>query len=73
MTGVTLFEQLFKGEVWRLEVVTYKGRCFVNFRKWYRVGDELRPSKEGCTIPLERLPELYKALGSYLSDSPQVA
>lgn len=65
MSGAMLFEQPYRGDVWRLEVASHDGRTFGNWRKWYRDGDTLKPSREGCTIPLERLGELETALGAY--------
>ncbi len=62
-----LFEQAYRGDVWRLEIVTYDGRTFGNWRKWYRDGDTLKPTRQGSTIPLERLSELYTALGAYVA------
>lgn len=67
MTPAILFEQPYRGDVWRLEVTSYDGRMFLNWRKWYRCGDTLKPSREGVTIPLERLTELAAALDGYLT------
>ena len=61
-----LFEQTYRGDVWRLEVATHNGRTFGNWRKWYHHGDTLRPTKQGVTIPVERLGELQLALSDYL-------
>lgn len=66
MTGAILFEQPYRGDVWRLEVARHDGRTFGNWRKWYRDGDTLKPTRQGVTIPLERLPELAEALAAYL-------
>lgn len=62
MSSTLIFEQAQRGDTWRLEIAAYKGRCFLNWRKWYRAEDGLRPTREGVTIPLERLPELTAAL-----------
>jgi len=61
MTGALLFELAKGGDIWRLEVVEYQGRTFGNWRKWWRDGDTLKPTKQGVTIPLERLSELHAA------------
>jgi hypothetical protein len=67
MTAALLFEQPHRGDVWRLEVTEHNGRTFGNWRKWWRDGVTLKPSREGVTIPLERLPELHAAIGAYLA------
>jgi hypothetical protein len=66
MTNV-LFELDHRGDLWRLEIASHNGRTFGNWRKWYRDGDSLKPTKAGVTIPLERLPELHASLGTYLA------
>lgn len=71
MTGAVLFEVDSRGDVWRLEVAHHNGRTFGNWRKWWRDGDTLKPTRQGVTIPLERLSELHAAVGAYLrSDAP---
>ena len=70
MTGTILFEHPHRGYVWRLEVASHEGRTFGNWRKWYWKGAELLPTKQGATIPLERLPELNAALTAYLASAP---
>jgi excisionase family DNA binding protein len=68
--SVVLFDQPYRGDVWRLEVTTHKGRTFGNWRKWYRDGEALLPTREGVTIPLERFPELHASIGDYLASAP---
>jgi hypothetical protein len=70
MTATILFDQIHRGDVWRLEVVAHKGRTFGNWRKWYWKGAELLPTRQGATIPLERLAELHAALTAYLASAP---
>lgn len=65
MSSLLLFEQKHRGHMWRLEITTYKGRSFGNWRKWYLCDAEWRPTREGCIIPLERLTELTLALESH--------
>lgn len=65
MSGPILFEQKHRGHVWRLEVNTYKGKTFGNWRKWYADGDGWKPTREGCTVPLERLPDLMASLMAF--------
>lgn len=67
--NVLLFEQPYRGDVWRLEVVRHEGRTFGNWRKWYWVGDTLKPTRHGVTIPLERLPELGGVIAAYLAEN----
>jgi hypothetical protein len=68
--SVVLFDQPYRGDVWRLEVTSHNGRTFGNWRKWYRNGEALLPTREGVTIALERLPELHAAIGDYLASAP---
>ena len=71
MTGTFLFEQPYRGDVWRLQIAIHRDRPFVSFRRWYDAsGGELRPTKDGVTIPLERLPELRDALSEWLAANP---
>jgi hypothetical protein len=69
MSGVVLFETAERNRsFWRLEVVRHKGRTFANCRLWWRdkAGD-LHPgeSGKGFTFPLERLPELRRAIEAW--------
>ena len=71
MTGTFLFEQPYRGDVWRLQIAVHRDRPFVSFRRWYDAGGgELRPTKDGVTIPLERLAELRNALNEWLAENP---
>ena len=65
MSGVVLFEHRHRGHLWRLEVATFKGRSFGNWRKWYSDTDGWRATREGCTIPLEGLGALTASLMAY--------
>ncbi|GGE05565.1 hypothetical protein GCM10011529_09940 [Polymorphobacter glacialis] len=67
MSGAVLFEVAHRGDVWRLEVTTHEGRTFGNWRKWWRDGDTLKPTRQGVTIPLERIAELGGAIAAYLA------
>ncbi len=67
MTGALLFEVVHRGDVWRLVVDDYQGRTFANWRKWWQDGDTVKPTRQGVTIPLERLAELHAAIGAYLA------
>jgi len=57
-----LFEQPYRGNVWRLELSEYNGSTFANWRRWFWKDGKLLPSRDGCTFPVERLPELLEAL-----------
>ena len=65
MTGDVLYQRKQRGSLWKLEVQTFKDRTFGNWRKWYSVGDDWKPSREGCTIPLDDLRTLTAALMEY--------
>jgi hypothetical protein len=64
---VLIFEHEHRGDRWRLEAATHGGRTFANFRKWYGSEEQLKPTKQGFTMSLDRLPELHAALADYLS------
>lgn len=61
MSGV-LFEHRHKGHLWRLEVLSFRGRNFANWRKWYADCGGWKPTREGCTLPLESLAGLTASL-----------
>jgi hypothetical protein len=62
MRGRVLWEREYRGHRWRLEVTEHQGRTFGNWRKWYDVGGTWKPTREGCTFPLESLWELTASL-----------
>lgn len=63
-----LFEQPYRGDVWRLEVAEYDGRTFGNWRKWYRDAGVLKPTRQGVTIPLDALADLGKQVTAYFTE-----
>lgn len=65
MSGPVLFEIERRGHLWRLEIATHKGRTFANWRKWYLQAGAWKPTREGCTIPLDRLGDLTACLMAY--------
>ncbi len=65
MSGTVLFEHRHRGHLWRLEVASFRGRTFANWRKWYSTDGEWKPCREGCTMPLEGLGDLMAALMAY--------
>lgn len=65
MTGTVLFEHQHRGHLWRLEVASFKGRTFANWRKWYAADGGWKPCREGCTMPLEGLGALTASLMAY--------
>jgi|GEM_PF-1221733 len=70
MISHLLFEHPKRGDTLRVTVDTLHGRTYANFRKWYGEPDQLRPTRQGVTIPLERLPALHASIGAYLRDNP---
>lgn len=62
MTGGYIFEHRHKGNLWRLEVQTFRGRTFANLRKWYAEGEGWKPTRDGFTMPLESLAGLTAGL-----------
>lgn len=69
MSNTLIFEQYHRGNSWRMEAGFYKGRQFINFRKWYKNSDgEWKPSPEGLTFPLERLDCLCEAIQAWQSE-----
>lgn len=40
------------GEELRLSLSEYKGHSFLNLRIWFNAGGEMRPGKQGVTVPL---------------------
>lgn len=67
MTGKLIWECPKGRDLLRLDVSDYKGRPVVNFRSWYRSGDDWKPSREGVAFTPERLSELHQALGAHLA------
>lgn len=65
MSGPVLFEQSHRGHLWRLEITSFKGQEFANWRKWYASPEGWKPTRDGCTVPLDRLGELTAALMAY--------
>jgi transcriptional coactivator p15 (PC4) len=62
-SNILLFEQRQRGDLWRLQLCTYKGSTAIDWRKWYQ-DDEgaVRATKQGVRIPLERQPDLLAAI-----------
>lgn len=60
---MTIFEQDYRGNLWRLEIAEHNGRRFLNWRKWYRPdGGGWKPTREGVTMPLGRMADLLASL-----------
>ena len=70
---MVLFEQRYRGHLWRLEIADHAGRRFGNWRRWFLNDEgEWQATRQGCTIPLERLEELQDGLRAYLGrDAPE--
>ncbi|WP_397589633.1 transcriptional coactivator p15/PC4 family protein [Sphingorhabdus sp.] len=68
MSARTLLSYPHRGDTVLVQISEHGGKTFANFRKWYSDGNSLKPTRQGVTIPLEALPDLYAALGAYLAD-----
>jgi hypothetical protein len=58
----------------RLAATTYKGKPRLDCRTWYRprdsdADDELKASREGWSLPLEKLPEVVASLQRLLESA----
>ncbi len=73
MSALTLLSIPHRGDTVLVQISELDGKRFANFRKWYGESDNLKPTKQGVTIPLEALPELYAALGAYLAGTAPIA
>jgi transcriptional coactivator p15 (PC4) len=63
VSNILLFEQRQRGDLWRLQLCTYKGSTAIDWRKWYQDDEgEVRATKQGVRIPLERQPDLLAAI-----------
>lgn len=72
MSGPVLFEHRHRGHLWRLEVASFKGRTFANWRKWYADGEGWKATREGCTMPLDGLGALMASLMAFHGLEPPV-
>ncbi len=53
--------KLKSGDEIRLELTNYSGEYRLNVRRWFLTdGGELKPTKDGFTLPVMRLPALRK-------------
>lgn len=48
----------------RLEFSEFKGRRYLNLRIWYEDEGEMRPGRDGFTIPPEKINELIEKLSA---------
>lgn len=61
--NILLFEQRQRGDLWRLQLSTYKGRTAIDWRKWYRDDEGVEhATRQGVKISLERQPDLLAAI-----------
>jgi hypothetical protein len=70
MTPVVLLEQPFRGDMWRLLICEYRGKPRLDFRRYYRKGDDYAATKEGAVFPLEALDALREAIDAYRDNAP---
>lgn len=73
MSGRVLFEHRHRGNLWRFEVATFRGRTFAQWRKWYHAEAGWMPCRDGFTMPLEALGELTRALMEHHGIEPPEA
>jgi hypothetical protein len=50
---------------WLLKIVTYQNSVRVDWRRWWHFEGKLKASGAGVTFPLERLPELRRAIEAW--------
>jgi hypothetical protein len=66
--SVPIFAHHYRGDEWRLAIATLDGRRFADLRRWWQSpAGQWCPSRDGFTMPLERLPELHGALGAAIA------
>lgn len=44
------------------DISEFKGRYLVDIRTFYQADGEWRPTKKGINVPIEKLPDLEKAI-----------
>lgn len=68
MTEAVLFTVHNSDGIWRLLVTQYAGQYRADWRKWYLDSEgALKPTRQGCPIPLDSIAEMHRALGDYLA------
>lgn len=60
--GLLLYEFRQGGKSKRFMQKEYCGKHYAELREWFRVGDEWKPSRKGCTIPIDEIAALCHAL-----------
>lgn len=69
---MTVFEQEYRGQLWRVARMPWNGRDRLNVWPFFRVEGtgELRAGKRGSgfNVPLDRVPELITALQTVLAN-----
>ncbi len=63
--GLLLYEFRQSNKSKRFMLKEYHGKHYAELREWYQVGDEWKPSRKGCTIPIDEIAPLYQALGGF--------
>ncbi len=63
--GILLYEFRQSNKSKRFMLKEYHGKHYAELREWYQVGDEWKPSRKGCTIPIDEIAPLYQALGGF--------
>jgi hypothetical protein len=62
MTTALILEMPKSRSVIRLEVRHAGSKAVVTFRKCYRAGNDLKPTRKAIAFPLDALPALHRAL-----------
>lgn len=56
-------------ERFQASLVEWQGRTRFDLRTYYDAGDDWRPSKEGVSVPLDRLTELANAVNAAVDEA----
>jgi hypothetical protein len=70
MTECLLFEHTRRGrsEMVRAIVSEYRGARFLDLRKWVDSTEGPKATRQGCTVPIERIGELGAALVAFAKE-----
>jgi hypothetical protein len=68
-----IWELPHNGGLIRFSVCEYLGNRYAELRRFYRSGNEWKPGKQGCTMPLWALVELHAAHAAFLAENPRIS
>ena len=63
--GTLLYEYRQNQKAKRFMISEHAGYIYAELREWYKDGDEWKPSRKGCTIPLDEMAAFSQALSEY--------